>query len=70
MPGWFSEAVIRASVRNRSTNSGSPVSSGRRIFTATIRASRMSSATQTSPMPPTAIRWVEPVPAGQQHAGA
>src|SRR4051794_26403832 len=58
MPAWFSEAVILASARKRSTNSGSLVSSERRILTATWRASRVSSAAQTSPIPPTAIRCV------------
>src|SRR6478735_12274660 len=58
MPAWLSDAVILASARNRSTNSGSLVSSERRIFTATWRASLVSSAAHTSPIPPTAIRRV------------
>ena len=58
MPGWLSDAVIRASTRKRCRNSGSPESSALRTFTATLRSSRSSAPSQTSPMPPTAIRLV------------
>src|SRR5665648_266264 len=56
MFGWDSWAELRASVRNRSRNPSSPANSSRSTFTATSRASDSSCATQTSPMPPTAIR--------------
>ena len=51
-----SDAVVRASVRNRSRNVRSWVSSLLSTFTATVRDSTVSSARQTSPMPPIAIR--------------
>src|SRR5215204_4229325 len=56
MPLCCTDAVVRASVRNRSRNVWSWVSSDLSTFTATVRCSTVSSARQTSPMPPTAMR--------------
>ena len=56
MPACDSDAVILASVRKRSRKVGSVVNSLFSTFTATCRPSSSSSARQTSPMPPMAIR--------------
>jgi hypothetical protein len=50
-----SDAELRASVRNLDRNPGSPAYSSRSTLIATSRASDWSCATQTSPIPPTAI---------------
>ncbi|PQM49754.1 hypothetical protein C1Y40_00015 [Mycobacterium talmoniae] len=49
-------AVVRASARNRSMNSGSEENSLLSTFTATRRPSRLSTASHTWPMPPVAMR--------------
>ena len=50
--GWFSDAAIRDSCRNRSRNRSLCSSAGASTFSATTRPSRSCSARYTTPMPP------------------
>ena len=50
--GWSSLAAASASRWNRATESGSLVTDGGRIFSATTRLSRCCSALNTTPIPP------------------
>ena len=52
MLGWFSEARARASRSKRARHSTSDASASGSIFSATSRASLVSRARYTSPMPP------------------
>src|SRR5215203_2823327 len=52
MLGWLSCATVRASRRKRSFHSSSLASASGRILMATCRNSFVSSARQTSPIPP------------------
>ena len=52
MCGCESAAAARASRSNRCRAVGSPVKSGKRILSATVRSNRVSRALYTSPMPP------------------
>ena len=52
MPGWFRAEAARASRSNRSSIGASCASCAERNFTATLRRSRVSSASYTTPMPP------------------
>src|SRR5262245_51675054 len=52
MLGWFNADAARASFSNRFSRLGSAATSAGRTLTATSRASRVSLARQTSPIPP------------------
>src|SRR5688572_18882350 len=58
MLGWESNAAERASRRNRSMNPGSPARFRCRTLMATSRASSVSRARYTSPIPPEATREI------------